>query len=148
MAMFDLEILVGARTFQSAATHDVKRSLLDRASPRTLNIAADWKVRAPTRKPLKATILAVSMQLKNHEWTLMNTNLRTRTMIQPFAPQSLNDGRESRRKGTPILWFHWCLFVFIGGLTASFRLSEDGPELLLRRRPAASDELPRNSNDP
>jgi hypothetical protein len=60
--------------------------------------------------------------LKNHEWTLMNTNLRTRTMIQPFAPQSLNDGRESRRKGTPILWFHWCLFVFIGGLTASFRL--------------------------
>jgi hypothetical protein len=44
-------------------------------------------------------------------------------MIQPFAPQSLNDGREFRRKGTPILWFHWCLFVFIGGLTASFRLS-------------------------
>jgi hypothetical protein len=63
------------------------------------------------------------MQLKNHEWTLMNTNLRTRTMIQPFAPQSLNDRREFRRKGTPILWFHWCLFVFIGGLTASFRLS-------------------------
>jgi hypothetical protein len=31
------------------------------------------------------------MQLKNHEWILMNTNLRTRTMIQPFAPQSLND---------------------------------------------------------
>jgi hypothetical protein len=62
------------------------------------------------------------MQLKNHEWTLMNTNLRTRTMIQPFAPQSLNDGREFRRKGTPILWFHWCLLVFIGGLTASFRL--------------------------
>jgi hypothetical protein len=62
------------------------------------------------------------MQLKNHEWTLMNTNLRTRTMIRPFAPQSLNDGREFRRKGTRILWFHWCLFVFIRGLTASFRL--------------------------
>jgi hypothetical protein len=60
--------------------------------------------------------LAVSMQLKNHEWTLMNTNLRTRTMIRPFAPQSLNDGREFRRKGTRILWFHWCLFVFIRGL--------------------------------
>jgi hypothetical protein len=41
--------------------------------------------------------------LKNHEWTLMNTNLRTRTIIQPVAPQSLNDGREFRRKGTPIL---------------------------------------------
>jgi hypothetical protein len=62
------------------------------------------------------------MQWENHEWTLMNTNLRTRTMIQPFAPQSLNDGREFRRKGTPILWFHWCLFVFIGGLTESLRL--------------------------
>jgi hypothetical protein len=63
------------------------------------------------------------MQLKNHEWTLMNTNLRTRTIIQPFAPQSLNGGREFRRKGTPILWFHWCLFVFTGGLTESLRLS-------------------------
>src|SRR3954468_7836859 len=63
------------------------------------------------------------MQLKNHKWTLINTNLRTRTIIQPFAPQSLNDGLEFRRKGTPILWFHWCLFVFIGRLTASFRLS-------------------------
>jgi hypothetical protein len=41
--------------------------------------------------------------VENHEWTLMNTNLRTRTIIQPVAPQSLNDGHEFRRKGTPIL---------------------------------------------
>jgi signal peptidase II len=38
----------------------------------------------------------------------------------------LNDDREFRRKGTPIVWFHWCLFVFIGGLTESLRLRRLG----------------------
>jgi hypothetical protein len=42
-------------------------------------------------------------------------------MIQPFAPQSLNDDRGFCRKGTPIVWFHWRLLVFIGGLTESLR---------------------------
>jgi hypothetical protein len=45
------------------------------------------------------------------------------TRSRPFAPQSLNNGREFHHKGTPIPWFHWCLFVFIGGLTESLRLS-------------------------
>jgi hypothetical protein len=43
-----------------------------------------------SKSQIVLTNQVISMQLKNHEWTLMNTNLRTRTMIQPFTPQSLN----------------------------------------------------------
>jgi hypothetical protein len=107
--------LSSLRLWVKLAAFHAKPNRIERGQEASVNTV-------PTAVPPISTE-AVSMQLKNHEWTLMNTNLRTRTMIQPFAPQSLNDGRESRRKGTPILWFHWCLFVFIGGLTASFRIS-------------------------
>jgi hypothetical protein len=103
-----------------AGTDPTKERELLRTEKSTLRTSASSSFSPAGAK--RPNCLAVSMQLKNHEWTLMNTNLLIQTMIQPFAPQSLNDDREFYRKGTPIVWFHWCLFVFIGGSTESLRL--------------------------
>jgi hypothetical protein len=56
------------------------------------------------------------MDTNEHEFTNSNDNSAVCAAVT-------NDGREFRHKGIAIVWFHWCLFVFTGGLTESLRLS-------------------------
>ena len=65
-----------------------------------------------------ASLAAVSMQNRNHEWTRMNTNLRVGSVDGEVGPQSLNSEREAAARRFR-KWFYSCQFVSIRGFPTS-----------------------------